>query len=145
MTRCPTYSTIASTIPAFTSATPMAVAIAPLESVSAGISTSSGITARSWKSSTPITWRPKSLCSWARSASVFDTIAVEDIAATPPSTSPALQSAPAAIAAPMPSARITATWAPPNPNTMRRIAVSCGRLNSRPTENMRNTTPNSAR
>ncbi len=72
-------------------------------------------------------------------------MAVDDIAATPPTTRPARQPMPAKSASATPSAIITATCAPPNPNTMRRIAVSCGRLNSSPTENMRNTTPNSAR
>ena len=56
--RWPSQSTIASTIAALARATPIAIAISPFESASAGISTSSGITARSWKSSTPIAWRP---------------------------------------------------------------------------------------
>ena len=40
---------------------------------------------------------------------------------------------------------VIATCASPSPNTARRIAVSFGRLNSRPSENIRNTMPNSAR
>ena len=58
---------------------------------------------------------------------------------------PSRQDPPAAIVPPTPSNRIEATCALPSPNTMRRIDISCGRLNSRPTENIRNTTPNSAR
>ncbi len=54
---------------------------------SAGISTSSGTTARSWNSSTPITRRPCSLSSSSRSASSLTTIAVDDIAIALPSTS----------------------------------------------------------
>ena len=40
---------------------------------------------------------------------------------------------------------LPSTCALPSPNTTRRIACSFARLNSSPMENMRNTTPNSAR
>ena len=59
---------------------------APLE-LSAGISTSSGTTARSWNSSAPITRRPCPLSSSSRSAISLTTIAVLLIAIAPPSTS----------------------------------------------------------
>ena len=72
-------------------------------------------------------------------------IAVEDIAATPPTMRPARHDSPVANAPAAPSARIVATCAPPKPKTVRRIAISWGRLNSSPTENIRKTTPNSAR
>jgi hypothetical protein len=39
---------------------------------------------------------------------------------------------------------VSVTWASPSPNTMRRIARSWASENSRPIENIRNTTPNSA-
>src|ERR1700686_4658653 len=39
---------------------------------------------------------------------------------------------------------VIATCASPSPNTARRFAFSCGKLNSRPMENMRNTMPNPA-
>jgi hypothetical protein len=64
----------------------MAVAISSRGEPSAGISTSSGTTARSWNSSTPITRRPCSLSSSSRSAISFTTMAVELIAKAPPST-----------------------------------------------------------
>jgi len=59
--------------------------------------------------------------------------------------SPARQSRSSACAVDhtMPIVRITC--AAPRPNTMRRIATSFGRLNSRPIVNMRNTTPISPR
>jgi hypothetical protein len=53
---------------------------------SAGISTSSGTTARSWNSSTPMTRRPCSLSSSSRSAISLTTMAVDDMAMAPPST-----------------------------------------------------------
>ena len=40
---------------------------------------------------------------------------------------------------------VSTTCAPPKPNTVMRMVISRGRLNSRPIENIRNTTPNSAR
>jgi len=39
---------------------------------------------------------------------------------------------------------VSTTCAMPSPNTMRRIAISCDSENSRPIENIRKTTPNSA-
>ena len=145
ISRCPTKRTTPSTIAAFRSATAMAPASAFAGSASAGTRTRSGITARSWKSSTPMIWRPAGVCSCACSESVLETIAVDDIASTPPTMSPVFHDSPAASATSAAITSVSATCAPPKPNTVRRIAMSCGRLNSRPTENMRNTTPNSAR
>ena len=48
-------------------------------------------TARSWNSRTPMMSRPCGVPSSIRSASIFDTMAVELIASAPPSTSPACQ------------------------------------------------------
>jgi len=90
-------------------------------------------------------WRPWGVCSCERSTSTLETIAVEDIAIAPPSTSPVRHVSPMRSEAATPIAVTSATCAPPNPNTVRRMPISCGKLNSRPTENMRNTTPNSAR
>ena len=53
--------------------------------------TSSGTTARSWNSSTPITRRPCSLSSSSRSAISLTTSAVLDIAIALPSTAAACQ------------------------------------------------------
>ncbi len=63
----------------------------------------------------------------------------------PPSASPACQLPPAASAAATPMPMLAATCVVPSPNTARRMVRSFARLNSRPMENIRNTTPNSAR
>src|SRR4029079_13477865 len=144
ITRWPTTRTTARTTAALTSATTSSEAMSAPSAESAGTRTRSGITARSWKSSTPMICRPWGVCSCMRSASVFETIAVEDIASMPPTTMPARQSSPARRAAKNAASPQTATCAPPNPSTSRRMEESWGRLNSSPTENMRNTTPNSA-
>ena len=140
----PAITTSASASAAFASAVASATPSSPAGRPSAGSSTRSGTTARSWKSSTPMTWRPCGLSSSPRSAKSFETIAVEDIAATAPSANPACHDAPSARARPMAISVLTATCEKPSPNTVRRIAISLGRLNSRPIENIRNTTPNSA-
>ena len=88
--------------------------------------------------------RPCGELSSRRSASIFARIAVEDIASTPPSISPARHSMPSARAAAHTINRVSNTCAPPRPNTMRRMATSLGRLNSSPILNIRNTTPISA-
>jgi hypothetical protein len=79
------------------------------------------------------------------SDSVFETMAVELIASTPPRTRPVCQLKPIAHETAITIAITLTTWAEPKPNTIRRIARSWGRLNSRPIENIRKTTPNSAR
>ena len=83
------------------------------------MSTSSGITARSWKSSTPITPRPYSVCSCMRSASSLEMIAVDDIAMTPPAMSPWRHERPIAMEATTPIAITTATCVPPKPEHQR--------------------------
>ncbi len=88
--------------------------------------------------------RPCGVASSIRSASIFDTIAVELIASAPPSATPACQPQPARLSASIATAVVIVTCASPRPNTARRIAFSCGRLNSSPIENIRNTIPNSA-
>jgi len=92
ITRWPPTSSSASTSPAFSSATAMAVNSSWAGLPSAGISTSSGTTARSWNSSTPMTRLPCSLSSSSRSAISLTTMAVELIAMAPPSTTAPCQS-----------------------------------------------------
>jgi len=72
-------------------------------------------------------------------------MAVDDMAATAPSATPACQPTPSMRAAHTASAAVATTCAPPRPNTMRRMVESFARLNSSPIENIRKTTPNSAR
>ena len=148
----PTSSSVRMTV-AFSSASPSALARCSGSLVSAGTITSSGTTARSWNSRMPTMRRPCSESSSRRSASSFITIAVELMASAPPSAKAAgSESAntseknrwitqPSAITAKM----VSSTCAPPRPNTMRRMLRRRGSENSRPIENIRNTTPNSAR
>ena len=58
---------------------------------SEGITIRNATTARSWNSRMPITSRPCGVASSIRSASIFETIAVELIASMPPSAKPACQ------------------------------------------------------
>ncbi len=127
----------------------------PLES-SAGISTSSGTTARSWNSSTPMTRRPCSVSNSSRSAIIFTTMAVLDMAIAPPSTSEPCQPICQGVSVkekihtsrPWPAVVpiiVTATCDSPRPKTSERMLRSLGRLNSSPMTNIRKTTPNSAR
>ena len=102
-------------------------------------------TARSWNSRMPMTSRPCGVASSIRSASIFDTIAVELIASAPPSANPVCQPNPSSGSAIVAPTVVIATCARPSPNTVRRIAFNCGRLNSSPIENIRKTMPNSAR
>ncbi len=92
-----------------------------------------------------MTSRPCSVATSIRSTSMRDTIAVELIASVLPSASPVCHDNPSNGNATVASATVIATCAKPSPNTARRMAESCGRLNSSPTENMRNTIPNSPR
>ncbi|MQM40246.1 hypothetical protein KBTX_04293 [wastewater metagenome] len=71
-------------------------------------------------------------------------MAVDDNASAPPITVAAPPPAPSAQAVSPSTPVHSATWAPPRPNTVQRIARSCGRENSRPMVNSRKTTPNSA-
>ena len=112
---------------------------------SAGSRISSGTTAMSWNSSTPITSRPWRLSSSMRSASSLDRIAVEDIASVPPRAKLAIHPRPNSRPSTVTSAMLASTCTRPRPNTMRFIAISRASENSRPIENIRNTTPNSAR
>ncbi len=146
----PTNSSSARAITIFTAARPR-VTIRSLEDSppNAAITISSGTTARSWNSSTPKMLRPCSVSISSRSASIFETIAVDDIASAPPSaTLPChvmctqrSKTKPSSSA----TASVTTTCSSPSPNTSRCIARSLASENSRPIENIRNTTPNSAR
>ncbi len=152
----PPYSSRPSSTAAFSPAQASASAISPPLLCSAGISTSSGTTARSWNSSTPMTSRPCGLSSSSRSAISLTTMAVELIAIAAPSTSAPCQpicqarpsSAKPAISMALPAtapATVSPTWASPRPKTAVFSARSLGRLNSSPITNIRKTTPNSAR
>ncbi len=82
---------IASASTAFASAPPSDQPRSPPLPPSAGIRIRNRTTARSWNSRMPITSRPCGVPSSARSASIFDTMAVELMASAPPSTMPAFQ------------------------------------------------------
>ena len=114
-----------------------------------GTTISSSTTARSWNSSTLMMLRPCSVSSCRRSASIFETMAVDDIANAPPSAKPACHDSgyqcDSSMVIGTVSSMVSATCDAPSPNTCRRIERSLERLNSRPIENIRNTTPNSAR
>jgi hypothetical protein len=147
----PKNSSSASTPAAFTAAQPRFIASSSAGRASEGIRISSGTTARSWNSRIPMMRRPCSLSSSRRSVSILETIAVDDIASAPPSASAACQPTLSGAgrrglrkATSIVTRMVSATWASPSPNTMRRIALSWASENSRPIENIRNTTPNSA-
>ena len=151
----PTSSTVSSAM-ALSAAHASELSMSCADVASAGISTSSGTTARSWNSSTPMTRRPCSLSSSSRSAISLTTMAVLLIASAPPSATALCQPRPqrwpmkampqAMAMLPSTAASIvTATWLSPSPNTTRCMLLSLGRLNSSPITNIRNTTPNSAR
>jgi hypothetical protein len=89
-------------------------------------------------------WRPCVELSSRRSVSSFASSAVDDIDTTPPNINAALQSTPSAAAIAQAINIVAPTWAAPRPNTMRRIVMSRGRLNSSPMLNIRKTTPISA-
>ncbi len=142
---CPAKRMSPSATTALTLAVPSAIARSPPLFDSDGSTIRNATTARSWNSRMPITSRPCGVASSIRSASIFETIAVELIASAPPSARPAGQPWPKASSASIAPIVVIATCASPSPNTARRIDFSCGRLNSRPIENIRNTMPNSAR
>ena len=118
---------------------------------SAGMSTSSGTTAKSWNSSTPMMRLPCSDSSSSRSAISLTTIAVLLMASAPDSASAVCQPAPprsapaqaSASSAALAKSTVSSTCSKPRPNTCRRMARNLGRLNSSPITNIRNTTPNS--
>ena len=117
---------------------------------SAGIMISSGTTARSWNSSTPMMLRPCSVSSSSRSASI--------LLRSPSTTSPARRRArrsPASAYASRSSRSSRSTQRDRDRHRdlqqrrgrtpCRRIERSLASENSSPIENIRNTTPNSAR
>ena len=77
------------------------------------------------------------------------TIAVDDIASAPPRANapanPIPKWRPTSQPATMVKRIVSVTCAPPSPTTSRRMARNRASENSRPIENIRNTTPNSAR
>lgn len=153
ITRWPPHSSSEMRAAAFRPASSSAVNRRSGSAPSAGISTSSGTTAKSCSSSTPITRWPCSESSSSRSTIIFTTMAVLLMAIAPDSASAVCQpmcqrsaiSQLMAMAPALTSAIVSTTCASPRPNTCRRMARSLGRLNSSPITNIRNTTPNSAR
>ena len=130
---------------AFSKAIPTSIAISAAGCPRAGITISKGTTIRSWASNTPITSRPWGAWSSRRSTSNLDSTAVDDIATAPPSAKPGCQESPANIASPVTTAIVTSTCAIPKPNTVLRIVNRRATENSNPIENIRKTTPNSAK
>ena len=123
---------------------------------SAGITTSRGITARSWKSKTPKARRPCSLSSSRRSANSLVMSAVDDIASAAPITKPVFQSASAGSnrliihagnSSNIKTDKISVepTCKAPNTKTCCRIERNFARLNSSPKVNISKTTPSSPR
>ena len=92
-TRPPIRSTVSRTA-ALSAATASSSSSPAVVEASAGISTSSGTTARSWNSNTAITRRPCSLSSSRRSAISLTTMAVELIASAAPRASAPFQPSP---------------------------------------------------
>ena len=143
--RWPRKSTTVSTTTALSSAMPTITAISSGGRENEGIRIRSGTTAMSWKSSTPITSRPCAESSSRRSVRSLVSTAVELIASAPPSATPACQPSPKFMTMAQVRATVSRTCSAPSPNTMRFIAYSLGKENSSPIENIRKTTPNSAR
>jgi len=143
--RWPNTSTSESRNTTFTAARPSVNTISSAGRDSAGSRISSGTTAMSWNSSTPITSRPCGRSRSMRSASSLERIAVDEVASVLPSANAAIQPSPSSRPARVNSRMLASTWTSPSPNTMRFIAINRPSENSRPMENIRNTTPNSAR
>ena len=151
--RCPPVSSSVISSAALSPASSKAEKSASGRDPSAGISTSSGTTARSWNSSTPTTRLPCSDSSSSRSAISLMTMAVLLMAMAPDSASAVCHCICHRVGARLAKnreasvtiTRVSTTCSRPSPNTCRRMARSLGRLNSRPMTNIRNTTPNSAR
>ena len=142
--RWPKTRITASTTTALSKAIPSSTASFSGGWVSDGMMTSSGTTARSWNNRTPMISRPWGESSCMRSASSLVMTAVDDMAKTPPSAIPNCQLTPISMIRPAASTMVTTTCSRPSPKTMRFIENSLGRENSRPMENIRKTTPNSA-
>ncbi len=103
-----------------------------------------GTKARSWNSRMPKDSLPCVRFSSPWSDSCCITMAVEDIATAPPSTTATSGGEPSHQAM-APNARaVNPTWALPSANTSLRMAIRRGSENSSPRVNSRKTTPNSA-
>ena len=137
-------------INAANSARPLATVITSIsgkpspELPQAGIRIRNNTAAKSWNSSTATPSWPCRAYSSPPLASSRVTTAVDDSASTAAISSASIGSSPS----PMPTATNAAveisTCPPPSPNTSRRMASSRDSENSSPSENSRNTTPNSA-
>ena len=119
----------------------------------AGIRTSNGTTAKSWKSKIPTTRLPCSVSNSKRSDISLITIAVLLMANAPDKASAVChfichKAGTTLFKSKDPmvkTAMVSTTWSTPNPNTWFFMDFNFGKLNSRPITNMRKTTPNSAR
>ena len=100
-----------STTAAFSAAMASVSAIASGACDSAGTMISSGTTARSWNSSTPMISRPCLVSICMRSASILTTSAVDDIARMPPRAMPACKVSPASTAAATVARMVSSTCA----------------------------------
>ena len=142
----PTSSTVISTV-ALKAAMASSIASASPVAPSAGISTSSGTTARSWNSKTPMTRLPCSDSSSSRSTISLTTIAVLLMASALDKASAVCQfmaqkrgnnQASASVPS-VPLSMVMDTWNRPSPNTWLRMERNLARLNSRPITNIRKT------
>ena len=104
-----------------------------------------GITAMSCVNKTEKVARPPAVCTNPFSASVCNTIAVEDNAKIKPIASDVAQSKPINIAAPIMAAVVTVTCNPPRPISLSRISHKARGSSSNPIRNSIMTTPNSAK
>ncbi len=110
----------------------------------AGITIRKGMTARSWNNKMPTAARPcRELISDCSAKSLI-TMAVDDMAKTPPMTKAAGNESSSAHAARPATRVVMMTCAPPMPNTALRMELSLLMENSSPRVNSRKTTPNSA-
>ena len=142
---CPANRISVSATAALKAASPRSSTRSPPPFASDGMMMRKATTARSWNSRMPMMSRPCGVASSIFSASIFDTMAVELIASAPPSAKPTCQPKPTRWTTTIANSVVIVTCASPSPNTARRIVFNCGRLNSRPIENIRKTMPNSAR
>ena len=101
----------------------------------------SGMTMMSWNSSAPSARRPWASVAMFCSSKIWLMMAVEDIAAAPPTASPSPQPPPASTVSSVTAAAVKATCIPPNRKTCRRMARNSAMLNFSPMVNISRVTP----
>ena len=117
---------------------PMLVSASPARM---GMTTRKGTTARSWNSRMPRARRPCRDCSSSCSVSCRATMAVDDNASAPPTTSAPSGLMPLHQAMPITIRVVSTTWAPPKPSTARRMERRWGMEISSPIMKSRKMTP----